>query len=276
MKNVKDPRAEPVAQSDLAAEAIADNLLNQRTAFGLEVVRQQTSSENYARSVVSKLQHDLVLFAFDWLLDGSPEGLPRVGRAVTMLRAELPKARHLGDNKPGLFSSAGVPLLPDPRFTYWNLFEVGFLAPESGRQALAPDFEVGDLLCGCGILDCHEAIEALDTGEPFLSTFYVGAAYQSFDLLQRLVATGGQHSTSPEEARQVLSKSGRAGGHASGEARRAQQQAKQTQAIRLYEECRRDRKHVAEDEIPGIVASKMKLGLSTVRGYLAEHRKGKR
>jgi hypothetical protein len=216
----------------------------------------------------------LVEGALDWATDWQPreDRLVALADVIERIEPELKDAKHYGDNRPGLFTSEHVPLLPDPFFTYWDLFQFGFFDPETRDQILAPGYGAGPVVAACGLLESDWAVRLLEEGESERATYVIGQAFQCLQVLDELLETGDDDSTASDAVHKALSHSGRTGGHASGEARLAKKQAQQTEAIRLYEQYRRERKDTPEHGLPDLVARKMQLGRSTIYAYLKAYR----
>jgi hypothetical protein len=95
---------------------------------------------------------------------------------IEKLRAARRDPRHYGDNKPGSFFDDRVrtPVVPDPRFSYWNLYEYGITGEDGfdGFIKLASiDPGIDDAtLCGLiALLLIDSAVELLDNDDPFLA-----------------------------------------------------------------------------------------------------------
>lgn len=257
-----------------SAKALDKNLWEGRTIKGRPLIVEATTSQNYARVVISRLQHLLIEGALNWVSEPleRSELLAALADAIDKIEPELTSEKHYGDNRPGLFTSDRVPLLPDPFFTYYDLFQFGLSDPETGEQVLAPEHGQGRVVAACGLLDCDWAIRLLEEGDAERAAYVAGQASTCLEVLDHLLSAGDEDSTSADTVRAAMSKTGREGGRLSGEARLEKKQRQQAEAIRLYNQYRAERRETPEHGLPALVARKMQLGLSTIYGYLKEHR----
>lgn len=93
-----------------------------RTLSGRDIYRRLTDRQNHFRSRLSELSW-AVVSSLD--RHGLSESL--LLETVEKLRAAKNDPRHYGDNKPGTYFDdiTRTPVVPDPRFSYWNLYEYG-------------------------------------------------------------------------------------------------------------------------------------------------------
>lgn len=142
-----------------------------RTLSGREIYRKTTDRQNHFRSRLSELS---------WQVVSSLErhGLPelRFADTINKLRTARDDPRHFGENVPGSYFDDRVrtPVVPDPRFSYWNLYEYGITGEGGfdGFISLASiDPEIDDpTLCGLiALLLIDSSVELLDNDDPFLA-----------------------------------------------------------------------------------------------------------
>lgn len=142
-----------------------------RTLSGRDIYRRTTDRQNHFRSRLSELSCAVV------------SSLERHGLAETLLLATVAKLRaaktdlrHYGDNRPGMYFSepVGTPVVPDPTFSFWNLYEYG-VTGEGGfdgfiaLSGMDPEID-NPTPCGLiALLLIDSSVEHLDNDDPFLA-----------------------------------------------------------------------------------------------------------
>lgn len=90
------------------------------TLSGSDIFLNETNRQNHFRSQLSELS---------WAIVSSLErhGLSEalLADTVSKLRSAKDDPQHYGDNRPGKFFEDHTPIVPDPRFSYWNLLGYG-------------------------------------------------------------------------------------------------------------------------------------------------------
>lgn len=142
-----------------------------RTLSGRDIYRRLTDRQNHFRSRLSELSWSVVSS-----LDrhGLSESL--LLETIEKLRVAKDDSRHYGDNTPGTYfdGRARTAVVPDPRFSYWNLYEYGVTGEGAfdGFIALAGIDPAIDnpTLCGLiALLLIDSSVENLDNDDPFLA-----------------------------------------------------------------------------------------------------------
>lgn len=258
-------------------------LIDGRTLSGRAIVLPQTDAQNYARVVLSQLQHDLCLMGAGRLTampDGSLDlasderrwdALKRLVEATSLLEVQRLNAAHYGDNTPGATSSDGKRLLPNPVFTFWDLLQFGLSKPggtSSFRKAcgFAATTPAREIVSAAGLLECDWAVQELDERHESFSTYLVGQAFQCLDLLRQL-QDGDMQPDSVNDLRALLSDHGRSGGVQSGLARQIKRDESVRQAGELREKFRSKKGSLQIEAIAGA----MKVSTRSVYDYLREY-----
>jgi hypothetical protein len=141
------------------------------TVSGRQIFVRATDRQNHYRRHLSELSWQVV------------SSLDRHGLSETMFADTIEKLRtakgdptHYGDNSPGSFfdDAARTAIVPDPRFSYWNLYEYGVVG-EEGFEGFKRDCGISPsidhpTLCGLIVLLLIDsAVELLDHGDAFLA-----------------------------------------------------------------------------------------------------------
>jgi hypothetical protein len=136
-----------------------------RTLSGLDIYRPSTDRQNHFRSRLSETSWSIVSSLYKHELS---EDL--LSDTVEKLRIAKNDPQHYGDNRPGSTFENGTPVVPDPRFSYWDLLGYG-LSVEGGlnvfRQITGIDQSIDyATLCGIvGLLLIDASVESLESGD---------------------------------------------------------------------------------------------------------------
>lgn len=106
-----------------------------KTVNGQKILLDGALEQNWLRTSLSQLQHDLSRVALAGVdpNGNSSEIFASLFAVVDALKSDFQNPDHYGDNQPGLFDSGGRALLPKPVFTYWDLLQFG-VTGEDGLQ----------------------------------------------------------------------------------------------------------------------------------------------
>jgi len=182
-----------------------------RTLSGRDIYRKHTDRQNHLRSRLGELSWQVVSS-----LERNGLAESRLIETIERLRAAKTDPQHYGDNKPGAYFDDGprTPVVPDPRFSYWNLYEFGITGEGgfAGFVALAainPEID-NPTLCGLiALLLIDSAVELLDRDDPFLAAS--DAMEATLCVEQMSFDRGYRHML--QEARQDLARKGGAAAH---------------------------------------------------------------
>lgn len=140
-----------------------------RTLSGVEIYRTCTDRQNHFRQRLSELSWGIVSSLYR---HGLSEAL--LSDTVEKLRVAKNDPQHYGDNRPGGTFENGIAVIPDPRFSYWNLFEYGITGEGGYKDFLnvagidrSIDYAT---MCGIvGLLLIEASVECLDRGDYFIA-----------------------------------------------------------------------------------------------------------
>jgi hypothetical protein len=199
----------------------SENLRNGLTIGGQPIILQATLEQNWLRCAISSANHRLCNLA---MAQGDRTG--RIVEIATALAANAHRAVHYGDNRPGSFSASGKPLLPAPRFTYFDLWQFGSTGEEGTlgllRECGLPDStSPDDLLVAVGLLLTDAAVAALDVPTESFAGFLL---HQATECSEHATFIKLRDMPQPEALRlfeQMLSERGRVAGGRSALARQA-------------------------------------------------------
>lgn len=186
------------------------------------VLLAKASQENWIRKAISETIHDLLIEADRCERDGDTP----VEQIVQALIEAINQPDHFGDNTPGFCNAQGALLIDDPQFDWWDLLDFG-----STNEGGLPRFlsECGlphstsesALYAAVGLLLVHDALEAVNSGKPFLSAHLLHRADWCVQeaRLHKLSVTPTKNVK--EAIREILSARGRNAGLRSAATRQA-------------------------------------------------------
>jgi hypothetical protein len=161
-----------------------------KTCLGRNIFLPQTAGQNWARKAISSLSAQL-----QWTLERQSYDERLLGEVIERLKLNLPNPIHYGENKPGWTfgdipgdPKPGTLVVPDARFNYFDLFSFG-ISGEDGYEGflrdcgLAPSTPYTHVVAATALLLLDEAIQTLDSENPWYPTW---ALYQAHDLLDEL------------------------------------------------------------------------------------------
>lgn len=105
----------------------------------------------------------------------------QVAAVAGILKANFLNPIHYGDNKPGFFNQKGESLIPEPQFTYWDLFQYG-VSGENGFAGFVRDCQLPvntsefSVLIATGLLLVDSAAESLDRDDASFASYLLGQA----------------------------------------------------------------------------------------------------
>lgn len=168
-------------------------LVEGKTLSGSAILLPRTDAQNYARGVIVGLQLQLLSAALGDAVDDESDaaqwnGLLQVVTVADGLERERSNPAHYDDNTPGLNTIRGVPLLPDPVFTYWDLVQFGWSAAgfDAFRRACKlPEWATSRLVvCAAGLLECDWAVRSLAEDRGHFATYLIGQALTCLQMLE--------------------------------------------------------------------------------------------
>lgn len=142
-----------------------------RTLSGRDIYKPVTDRQNHFRSRLSELSWSVISS-----LERHELAETLLVETVEKLRRAKSDPRHYGDNKPDTYfdDRSRTPVVPDPTFSYWNLYEYG-ITGEGGFDGfisiagIDPTID-NATLCGLiALLLIDSAVERLDNDDPFLA-----------------------------------------------------------------------------------------------------------
>lgn len=145
------------------------SLGNARTLSGRDIYRPDTDRQNHFRQRLSETSWGIVSALSEHGLSDS-----LLSDTAAKLRIAKNDSQHYGDNRPGGVFNDGTPVVPDPRFSYWNLLEFGI----TGEGGLGEFVRITGIdrsidyatLCGViGLLLIDSAVDALESGDHFIA-----------------------------------------------------------------------------------------------------------
>lgn len=250
-----------------------DYLRLRHTVNGQAIVISKTQSQNWLRAVMSEVQYHLELFV-QHLPDGTemlPDQWPHLLAVVTALEANFSNPLHYGDNKPGLFDSERFPLLPDPVFTYWDLWQFG-VTGEDGHAGflrlcgLPEETTEAVLLIATGLLLIDDAVTALESGKEAFAGYLVHQATECVHEV-RLLSWNAMNPTQLKQAiLALLSERGRAAGRESGKRRMKAARAKPGEVRSARDKLKTEGK--SPREISSILATRFNVTSDHIRKVL--------
>lgn len=182
-----------------------------RTLSGRDIYKRRTDRQNHFRSRLSELSWQVVTSLERHGLTES-----RLVDTIEKLRAAKNDPRHYGDNTPGAYfdDRLRTPVVPDPSFSYWNLYEYGITGEDGfeGFIALALiDPEIDDpTLCGLiALLLIDSAVGHLDKDDPFLAA---SDAMEAASCVEQMFHDR-RYRQMLQEARKELARKGGAAAH---------------------------------------------------------------
>jgi len=177
------------------------------TCLGRTIYRPDTNRQNWARGAVSQLSARI-----KWALEDLPHDERLLDTTIEQLRRNLTNPVHYGDNKPGSFFESGVPVVPDPRFTFFDLMGFG-ISGEEGYKGFLRDCDLPEsvpyiiVVAATSLLLIDDAIDAMDRDDPWYATWVL---YQAHDLFEEMMLRQVRESVRPELRRQFASAGGKA------------------------------------------------------------------
>jgi len=182
-----------------------------RTLSGRDIYKRLTDRQNHFRSRLSELSWSVVS---SLERHGLAESL--LSGTVAKLRAAKNDPRHYGDNTPGAYFDdvSRTPVVPDPCFSYWNLYEYG-VTGEGGFNGFIAVSGIDPAidnatLCGLiALLLIDSAVEHLDNDDPFVAASEAMEA--AFCVEQMFHDRGYRHML--QEARKELARKGGVAAH---------------------------------------------------------------
>lgn len=182
-----------------------------RTLSGREIYRRRTDRQNHLRSRLAELSWQVVSS-----LERHGLSEPLLLDTVSKLRHAQHEPRHFGDNTPASHfeGPSSIPVVPDSRFSYWNLLEYG-LSGEQGFEgfialcAIVPSIDRPTLFGLIALLLIDSAVEHLDRKDPFIAGS--DAVEAAFCVEQMFHDRGYRHIL--EQARKDLARKGGIAAH---------------------------------------------------------------
>lgn len=159
-----------------------EEILNQGlTINGRLIVKAETTEENWARLSVQAIHYRLICCATNDSCVEDKE-CPELFVLAAALEANLNNPIHYGDNEPGLYTAAGLALLPNPSFTFMDLWEYG-LSGEDGFAGFLRDCGLPkestrqSIIAVIGLLLLDAALVAIEDGRPHWASHLISQAY---------------------------------------------------------------------------------------------------
>ncbi len=156
------------------------------TCLGKAIYRPETNRQNWARGAASHLSANI-----KWALEEITTDERLLDTTIERLRRNFTNPIHYGDKKPGWFFGDGTPVIPDPRFTYFDLWQYG-ITGEDGYKGFLRDCGLPEsvpysiVVAATSLLLIDDAIEAINRDDPWYATW---ALYQAHDLFEEMLAT---------------------------------------------------------------------------------------
>lgn len=178
-----------------------------QTCLGRMIHRPDTDRQNWARGAASHLSARI-----KWALEKLPHDERLLDITIERLRSNFNNPIHYGDNKPGFVFASGVPTVPDPRFTYFDLWQFG-ITGEDGYKGFLRDCGLPDsvpfivVVAATSLLLIDDAIDAMDRDDPWYANWVL---FQAYELTEDMVSREVRESARPEIIRQFASAGGKA------------------------------------------------------------------
>lgn len=175
--------------------------------------------------------------------------------AVSGLERNLHNPAQYEDNRPGLFSENGKPLLVDPVFTFFDLYQYG-VTGEDGFSGFVRDCEIPAgttepvLLVAVAMLSLDSAVEAADGGRDAFAAYLMNEASDASQLASLVFLEASPASDVKRAIRDQLARAGRRSGEVRRQVAKASPESVQMLATRLLAEGR------AERDISSIIAKR--------------------
>lgn len=150
-------------------------------------MRDEADPQNWLRGAVSTLHNELMNRAWD----SDDSGATPISTVLTALSQACMNPEHFGGHKPGTFNFKGNALLPDPTFTWFDLWSYG-TSSESGTPGFNRSIGIPEstkdlqLLIATGLLLLADAIDAIDRGNVSFAGYLVyeaGECWHDIDLM---------------------------------------------------------------------------------------------
>lgn len=155
-----------------------------QTCLGRTIYRPDTDRQNWARMSASSLSSLTI-----WMLGRLHYDEKMLDTAIEALQRNFSNPIHYGDNKPGSVFESGVQVVPDPRFTYFDLWQFG-ITGEDGYKGFLRDCGLPDsmphfiVVAAISLLLIDDAIAAIDRDDPWYATWVLYQAHDLFDELR--------------------------------------------------------------------------------------------
>lgn len=254
-----------------------------KTLRGRDIILNGTHEQNYGRSHASSLQYEFV-----YGLSHNPDGEsyePTYPWFHAVTKARTDKALHVAHilvknlnnpvhyetNRPGLFSSDGVPLFLDPKFTYWDLMNYG-MSGEDGfigflRDANLPsDTPYDTVLIAAGLLLVDWIVDELDNNRDSFANYLTWHAHEVAHDLLLLGLSKGTPEQIEVAVKKKMSERGRAAGWESGKRRIKAARAKPGEVISARDKLKTEGK--SSREIASILATRFNVTADHIRRVL--------
>lgn len=178
-----------------------------RTCLGKKIYLSDTNHQNWARGAAGHLNG-----AIKCALDRLSYDESLLDTTIERLRLNLTNPIHYGQNKPGKHFGSGVPVVPDPRFTYSDLIGFG-MSGEDGYKGFLRDCVLPEsvpymiVVAATCLLLIDDAIDAMDRDDPWYASGVLDEARSWFhDIVRR----NAFEEARPEIIRQFTSAGGKA------------------------------------------------------------------
>lgn len=245
-------------------------LANERTVNGRVVVLPHADEQNFTRYALSLLQARFIDFMRGARIEGRLGAIDatlgnQIRAAIDVLPGQITNPVHYEDNSPALFTADGVPVLPDPEFTYWDLLGFGLSGPDGQAGflrdcGLPADVSASALDIAVGLLLVDSAVAELERDRPHRAAMLATQAADCAEVCQlarlRSVAAGQGDTVTVEAISKVFTEMGARGGQASAEARAAKAKATPEKVAQIWNELKGTGTK-EEHEFVAVIASRL-------------------
>ena len=187
--------------------SLYESLRQSITLSGSEIYKLKTNRENHFRSRLSKLSYSLVS-----LLERHGLAATTLVDAVIKLRVAKNDSRHYGDNQPGSYfdDPQRTPVVPDPRFSFWDLYQFGVTGPDGFAgflelSELDASIDNATLQGIIGLLLIDSAVESLDRSDMSLAA---ADAMEAATCLEQMILDRSYHALAKASRTEFARKGG--------------------------------------------------------------------